>query len=249
MSKEKKKPNETEIRAAQKIEECISDIFINNRLIKTIDKCREDFDINPDYFTEVGIDNGTEYLDELLEQLASHWSDNYTNNEITRLERYIFDNFKMDFCEPKSIDRRIFLRIATAMLFGIPKQRIFKCISEILDTDYFPKINDQLQIQINELTTIEDVKHIWREKIMPKQKSYQWEAGDKSIKLFSRVKGKKEYPSRERNEAICKIKQEHPEFTRQQIKDEAERQNFNADFSLNNISIILKKCKERSKKT
>ena len=237
-----------EILATQKIEESISDIFINENIITTINKCREVFEIDPSLFEKDKIDNGSNKLDNLIQLSLEHWSDHFTKGNALQLERYIHDNFNMDFCEPKKINRRIFKRIATAILFGIPKKRIFECVPAILISDYFPTINYHLQIQINELTTELDIRHIWPE-VMKAQKRYQWSPKNRDINIFSHVKGKKEYPSRERNDKIYKIAKDHPEFTRQQILDELKNRGYDADFSVTNISVILGREKKRRQKT
>lgn len=247
MDNEEDKKRLAEIHATQKIEECISDIFINDNLIEAIRKCREVFVIALNLFEIGKFDNGSNNLDDLIYLSTKHWSNDFTNGKELYLERYIFDNFSMDFCEPKSIDRRIFKRIATAKLFGIPKKRIFDCVPAILISDYFPKVNDALQIQINEFTTVEDILHIWQEVIW-KQNKFKWSPENKDFNPYSGVKGKKEYPSRERNDEVYKIAKEHPEFTRQQILDELSKRDYNADFSVTNISMILKREKKRRQK-
>ena len=83
---------------------------------------------------------------------------------------------------------------------------------------------------------------------MRAQKSYQWSPENRNINIFSRVKGKKEYPSRERNDKIYKIAKDHPEYTRQQILDELKDRGYKADFSVTNISIILGREKKRRQK-
>ena len=66
--------------------------------------------------------------------------------------------------------------ILIARIFHIPKKIIDKSINNIIDDYYLPKaviINDDLYIKINELTTIEDVKLVWKNNIKSVKKRYE----------------------------------------------------------------------------
>ena len=127
--------------ATKKFIEIISDIFINDSVIKAIEDCGKIFNISPRFFIDSQIDNGSNSLEDLIQTSLKQWSNNFTNGKVLDLERYIMDNFNLDFCEPKKIDRRIFKRIATAFLFGIPKKRVFDCIPGILRASFLNSSN------------------------------------------------------------------------------------------------------------
>ena len=66
--------------------------------------------------------------------------------------------------------------ILIARIFHIPKKIIDISINNIIDDYYLPKaviINDDLYIKINELTTIEDVKLVWKNNIKSVKKRYE----------------------------------------------------------------------------
>lgn len=169
---------------------------------------------------------------------------NYVFNS---LEFYLCKNINVDICKPKHIDQKIWHIIAGAKFFGIPKDRILKCRGILLD-NYFPTINETLQIQINELTTLEDIKYIWP-KIFKKQIAYRWGAGEKKLNIHSKKKGKIKYPNSERNKTAYEIKNENPEFTRKKIKNELWKRGFETDFEIPYITVIIRKHRKLINKT
>jgi len=59
-----------------------------------------------------------------------------------------------------NVNPRIWKGVVGAILFGVPKAEILRCKESILLNDYLPSINQSLQIQINELTTLGDIELI-----------------------------------------------------------------------------------------
>ena len=107
--------------------------------------------------------------------------------------------------------------------------------------NYFHIINEALQIQINELTTIDDIKYIWP-KIFRKQLAYRWGAGEKKLNMSSPAKGRMQYLNNaEINKRAYEISKENHEFSDEQIKEKLEKEGYNTNFNASYIQEMIKK--------
>ncbi|MDD4901184.1 MAG: hypothetical protein PHS62_03715 [Patescibacteria group bacterium] len=169
------------------------------------------------------------------------------NYAFTQLDYYLHHNINVNVCMPKRIDRRIWHIIAAANFFGIKQDRVLKCENIMLD-NYFPTFNEALQIQINELTTIEDMKYIWPQ-IVKKQIIYKRCSGGKNFGMSSTGKGRMQYLyNDERNKRAYEIRKENPEFTDEQIKEKLGKEKFNTNFKASYIPVMIKKCEKNINK-
>ena len=68
------------------------------------------------------------------------------------------------------INPKIWGQIICAKIFEIPQKNIIDKLKNLTNI-YFPAIDENMRIQINELTGIEDIKFVWRQ-IENRQKKY-----------------------------------------------------------------------------
>ncbi|MDP3934678.1 MAG: hypothetical protein Q8Q46_00410 [Candidatus Giovannonibacteria bacterium] len=253
--------------AAQKMELSICDIYDSPAIKTEIEKCYEKFNIQPNFFEnkqvylvfcipphpykskQAALDSIN--LDKLLDQTLKKWSNNYINYKaVIALKRYVIKNFKVSFCKPKYLDPAIWYNIAMARLFGIPKKRVLKCMHQILVDEYFPKVNMNLQIQINELTTEEDISYIWQE-VEDKQKICSWNPKvyrrnpkDKYTNFYGRKKGKTEDPKRERDKTVYDFKKSNPKATLKNVNKKLIAKGFKTLEDYTHIYKIIERYKK-----
>lgn len=112
--------------------------------------------LNFDYFN-------IKYLDDKIDDLIS--------------EIYSGKNkFYSNVCKKLKINPNMWKMILIARLFEIPKEVINNSVHYIIIQFYLPKaviIDNNLYIQINELTTIEEIKLAWNKNIKPIKKIYE----------------------------------------------------------------------------
>jgi len=95
-----------------------------------------------------------------------------------------------------NINPEIWSNILTAKLLTVPEEKVLECKESILKKDYLPSINDFLQIQINELTTQDDLNLISKD-IKKKQNKYK--------EKHEYINAEREYPNREINKIITDL--------------------------------------------
>jgi len=100
------------------------------------------------------------------------------------------------FFQRMNISPEIWSNVLTVRLLTVPKEKVLECKVSILEKDYLPSINDFLQIQINELTTQDDLKLIW-DKIEKKQNKYK--------KRHKYINAERRYPHRKINKIIMDL--------------------------------------------
>lgn len=76
--------------------------------------------------------------------------------------QYLFIDETRDLHRPLRVNLKVWEKIISAKLFEIPQEAILNGLKNLTHI-YFPKIDEKMKIQINELTSIEDIKYIWQE--------------------------------------------------------------------------------------
>ncbi|MCG2808785.1 MAG: hypothetical protein L6275_00350, partial [Candidatus Portnoybacteria bacterium] len=64
------------------------------------------------------------------------------------------------------VNQNIWKGVLLAMVFSIPMKKVLRCKKSILKKDYLPSVNavnNSIWIRINELTTKQDIRLIWKE--------------------------------------------------------------------------------------
>jgi hypothetical protein len=107
----------------------------------------------------------------------------------------IFDKI----CKKTKINPNIWKDILIAKFLGFPKKNIFHIIDEIIKKYYLPKtkiIKNRLYLEINELTTIDDIKYVWKS-IKKDQKNFE--------KINGFINQKRKYQNLARDKEIIKL--------------------------------------------
>lgn len=115
-----------------------------------------------------------------LERLSLDYDNiKYLDDKIDDLISEIYsgkNKFYSNICKKLKINPNIWKMILIARLFEIPKEVINSSLHYIITQFYLPKaviIDNNLYIQINELTTIEEIKLVWNRNIKPIKKIYE----------------------------------------------------------------------------
>jgi hypothetical protein len=80
--------------------------------------------------------------------------------DIEILEKSLRQDKRLASLDPKRVNFHVWLMIVLAKIFEIPKKKTKNCINNIAN-QYFPKINEKLQLQLHPTTTEEELKFIW----------------------------------------------------------------------------------------
>lgn len=96
-----------------------------------------------------------------------------------------------------NVNPEIWHSVLVAKLLTVPKKKVLECKESILKKDYLPSINDLLQIKINELTTEDDLKLIWKSVVKKKQNKYK--------KKHGYINAERKYSNQEINEIITDL--------------------------------------------
>ena len=83
---------------------------------------------------------------------------------------YFNNDDTIDLHNPMRINPKIWGQIICAKIFEIPQKNIIDKLKNLTNI-YFPAIDENMRIQINELTGIEDIKFVWKQ-IENRQKKY-----------------------------------------------------------------------------
>ncbi len=181
-------------RAINKIKLTVYYIY-NNKIIEAeINNTRKDFNIPNNFFQDYKINIKSNNIKVLLAETIQEWRKDKEKNQITELDMQIFNKNNFDKYNHQQINPELWRLIIGAKLLSIPQKRLFECISSLLDY-YFPTVKHNLQIQVYESTTIDEIKFIWSD-IEEKQNIK---------KQCENKKGKFEYPNYERDKTAYRL--------------------------------------------
>ncbi|MCK5062165.1 hypothetical protein KAR28_06505 [Candidatus Parcubacteria bacterium] len=167
------------------------------------------------------------------------WLNKFQNPTATHkwafVMQYLVKFFVDDITEinkPIRVNSRVWGILITAKLFEIP-QKLLMTYMESMLKHYFPTVDKKMRIQFNELTSIEDVKHIWSE-VEKQQKKY--------TKKFGIIE-KEDYINHDRDKRAYELKKNDPKISRKKIKKILKEEKYKTNFKTPHISKIIKKYK------
>ncbi|MDO8668223.1 MAG: hypothetical protein Q7K35_03960, partial [bacterium] len=149
------------------------------------------------------------------------------------LGNYFWDKDKADLYKPMRINPGIWGSIVMAKLFEIPQEIIYACINSILDK-YFPTV-DKMGIQFNELTSIGDIKYIWK-KVERQQRGFI---------IDHRINIQDKYLNHDRDKEAYKLNQKNPNFSNEEILAElSKNKKFNVKIKPATVPVIIRTYKK-----
>lgn len=172
-----------------------------------------------------------------LKKITPKHNKSKTNFVFNEMLKYFTNQNIEDVDKPMRLNPRIWGSIIIAKVFEIPPEKIIACQKSILK-DYFPKVDETLNIQLNEMTSTEDMKYIWSElKIEKLQESYSKNLG---------IIQKEPYINHDLAKRAYEIKTDFPDISRQDIIDSLREEGYDTDKSIEPyyLTIILRKYKK-----
>ena len=184
--------------AMDKIRLTVFYIYDNKIIEEEINKTRKKFEIPDNFFEDYKININSNKILVLLAKMILEWHKKILKGKngkrIIELDAQIFNNNNFDKYSHKQINLKLWRLIIGAKFFEIPQKRLLGCMSNMLDY-YFPTVNNDLQIQTYESTTINEIKFVWSD-IEEKQNIK---------KQHKKKKGKFEYPNYGRDKMAYKL--------------------------------------------
>lgn len=184
--------------AMDKIRLTVFYIYDNKIIEEEINKTRKKFEIPDNFFENYKININSNKILVLLAKIILEWHRKILKGKngkrIIELDAQIFNNNNFDKYSHKQINLKLWRLIIGAKFFEIPQKRLLGCMSNMLDY-YFPTVNNDLQIQTYESTTINEIKFVWSD-IEEKQNIK---------KQHKKKKGKFEYSNHERDKMAYRL--------------------------------------------
>jgi hypothetical protein len=170
-------------------------------------------------------------------KISPKFSKSKINFVFNEMLKYFTNQNVEDIDKPMRLNPRIWGSIIVAKVFEIPPEKIIKSMKSILK-NYFPTVDETMNIQFNEMTSTEDLKYIWSESKVEKLQ----EAYSKNLGIIQ----KEPYINHDLAKRAYEIKTDFPEISRQDIINSLREEGYDADKNIEPyyLTIILRKYRE-----